>query len=420
MAHGLRGSASASGSAIPAAPARAATVTRTNAPVNGYLSGVTALVPPGELHATVFLGPTHISFVMNGAGEQRLTRLQVDVTELRRDLGHLLARIGTREDTMPLLRSLYTRLAAPLDSAAQAMAAQRLVLRLDGELRYLPFAALHDGNGHLLDRYVIEQRSWVNAATPSLTRSARRQTRPDASTESGPPWVQAFGSSRAAAGLPALPGVKAELCAIVDGSVVDGSGGVPCLPGTARGAMAGEGWLNDAFSAEQLRQAAASSRPGRQNLLHIASHFVLRPGEIGRSWLLLGQGRKLQLDELLSWSWHDQDLVSLSACQTGLGGGAEVDGLAAMLLQQGAGAVVATLWPVDDRTTAELMGMFYRRLHEGADPAVALRDAQLSIRGAYQASGASGRPGDASGPAHLGQRSPMRQWAGFYITRRGP
>ena len=78
-------------------------------------------------------------------------------------------------------------------------------------------------------------------------------------------------------------------------------------------------------------------------MLHVGTHFMLRPGEIGRSWMQLGDGRRLALNELLSWRIVSQELVTLSACQTGVGGGSEVEGLATLLLKRGAGAVVASL-----------------------------------------------------------------------------
>jgi len=80
-------------------------------------------------------------------------------------------------------------------------------------------------------------------------------------------------------------------------------------------------------------------------------------------------------------------LVILSACQTALASGALADvppgddwvGLVQAFLQAGARSVVATLWPVEDRATGELMEKFHERLATGVSPVAALADAQRSL-----------------------------------------
>jgi CHAT domain-containing protein len=77
------------------------------------------------------------------------------------------------------------------------------------------------------------------------------------------------------------------------------------------------------------------------------------------------------------------DLVVLSACETALGRDIRGEGLLGLtqgFLYAGAKGVVASLWPVTDRATAELMRRFYdHMLRDGLRPADALRRAQLSI-----------------------------------------
>ena len=78
------------------------------------------------------------------------------------------------------------------------------------------------------------------------------------------------------------------------------------------------------------------------------------------------------------------ELVVLSACQKALGGEIEGEGLIGLtrgFLYAGAPRVVATLWEIDDRTTAELMKRFYEGvLGRGERPAAALRSAQIAMR----------------------------------------
>jgi CHAT domain-containing protein len=77
-------------------------------------------------------------------------------------------------------------------------------------------------------------------------------------------------------------------------------------------------------------------------------------------------------------------LVVLSGCHTALGKQVRGEGLVGLsrgFLYAGVPRVVASLWQVRDRATAELMARFYRgMLREGSTPAAALRAAQLAVR----------------------------------------
>jgi CHAT domain-containing protein len=77
------------------------------------------------------------------------------------------------------------------------------------------------------------------------------------------------------------------------------------------------------------------------------------------------------------------DLVVLSACRTALGQEVKGEGLIGLtrgFLHAGAPRVVATLWEIDDRTTAEAMKRFYEGMFaRGERPAQALRSAQLAL-----------------------------------------
>jgi CHAT domain-containing protein len=100
--------------------------------------------------------------------------------------------------------------------------------------------------------------------------------------------------------------------------------------------------------------------------------------------LLLGQGT-LSLDKLKELSFSGVDLLTLSACDTAMGGkgadGREVESFAELAQRQGAGAVMATLWPVADASTPLLMSGFYRQREQqgGRSKAEALRQAQLAL-----------------------------------------
>jgi CHAT domain-containing protein len=117
--------------------------------------------------------------------------------------------------------------------------------------------------------------------------------------------------------------------------------------------------------------------------LLFATHGVLYEEAPLLSGIALADGYVLTVQELMGLR-VDADLISLSACKSALGartGGEEIVGLTRGLLAAGARAVVVTLWPVLDLSTAVLMVRFHEYLKEGADPATALAQAQSWLRG---------------------------------------
>jgi CHAT domain-containing protein len=105
------------------------------------------------------------------------------------------------------------------------------------------------------------------------------------------------------------------------------------------------------------------------------------------SFLLLGDGSHLSLAQIKTkLDFNSVELLTLSACETAMGDegtsqhGVEVEGLGAIAQQAGAKAVLATLWPVADASTAALMRALYQAHKvDHLDKADALRQAQLAL-----------------------------------------
>jgi CHAT domain-containing protein len=135
-------------------------------------------------------------------------------------------------------------------------------------------------------------------------------------------------------------------------------------------------------------KAVARGLPGATHL-HLACHGGFNPEEPLDSALYLSGGDRLTLRDLLDGTLDlsSQRLAVLSACQTGITEYNRVPdeaiGLPAGFLQAGVPGVVATLWPVNDRSTAVLVAEFYRLLlAEQQDPATALTSAREHLRDA--------------------------------------
>jgi hypothetical protein len=243
------------------------------------------------------------------------------------------------EGVAPLGKVLYNHLISPV-----------------GSLRYLPFAALHDGT-----RYLAETMATVlfteAAADNRAVMAAPRETN-----------LAGFGVTREWPGFRALHAVADELARIVRDR------------DAASGILPGQVWLDDAFTANSLAAGLASHRA-----IHVASHFVFEPEAASGSYLLLGDGQHLGLTELADekFRFSGVDLMTLSACETAMGeqagDGSEVEGLGALVRRRGANSVVATLWPVEDASTPVLMERFYRSRAQSAMDAQALRTAQMQM-----------------------------------------
>jgi CHAT domain-containing protein len=285
-------------------------------------------------------------------------RVHVGAAELNRRIAALrLALTDSLQDPRPAALALYRLLIEPLAPELDKAQAHTLVLSLTDNLRYVPFAALYDGQHYLVERYAVAQ---VLAGARPNAGAARE------------PWqIAAFGMTQAAPPLAALKGVRDELESIVH--VGAGSKGV--LPGTIS--------LDRDFDRPHLEAALR----GRRRVVHIGSHFVLSStGGEESSYLLLGDSTHLSLDQIAALDFSGVEQLTLSACNTANGGGKdengiEVEGMASVVATQGAASVLASLWPVSDQSTAALMRAFYQGRSAGAGQsrAQALRQAQLQL-----------------------------------------
>lgn len=162
------------------------------------------------------------------------------------------------------------------------------------------------------------------------------------------------------------------------------------------------------LSGERASEAdLKASMFSRFRILHFAAHGITNERNPERAGIVLhpGSGEDgLWQPREIRRAALDADLVTLSACETGVGkleGQEGVATLARIFLLAGAKNVVATLWAVDDRASSTVMAKFYRHLRCYESVASALRSAQLEML------------------REFGQHAPPYYWAGFQITGDG-
>ncbi|MEL6813711.1 MAG: CHAT domain-containing protein [Cyanobacteria bacterium J06598_3] len=280
--------------------------------------------------------------------ETRLLQSELESTlaQLRRHLNpHFF-----EADRLRLSQQVYDWLIRPAEASLGDT--QTLVFVLDGALRNLPMAALYDGQQYLIERYSIALSPGLQLLDPQPLDDIR-----DLNVLTG-------GLSEAQSGFSALPAVDAEVRKIA-----------ATLPATTL--------LNQAFTTEGLSQMLQQAP---FPLVHLATHgqFSSRSEE---TFLVTWDGRinVQDLDAMLRPRRRaiarPLELLVLSACQTATGDQRAALGLAGIAIRSGARSTLATLWQVNDISTATLMGEFYQQLSNtpGMTKAEALRAAQLSL-----------------------------------------
>ena len=164
-------------------------------------------------------------------------------------------------------KQLYDILFAPIALDVKQSGADVLMLSMDGPLRYLPAAVLHDGKKYLAENYAVVL--FTEAA------KARLLSKPSYNLE-----MAGLGVTKSFPGFATLPAVNDELEALVRKNTDDKDG---ILPGIIL--------LDNDFTWETFVDVLDAG----YSALHIASHFVFKPGTEHDSYLLLGDGTSLHL-----------------------------------------------------------------------------------------------------------------------------
>jgi CHAT domain-containing protein len=266
-------------------------------------------------------------------------------------------------DPRELGAELYDLLIRPLEPSLQASGTKQLLWSLDSVLRYVPVWALYDRESK---QFLVEKYPSSIFTPRTVDRLAEPGKAPSTASAFGVTEGATLKTLSGSVSFAALSGTRAEL-------------------ETLRTVFGTKPKLDADFTEQSFKEGFGSE------VVHVATHFRLVPGNEFDSVLLMGKSTGLSLSrfkELPSDCMANVDLLVLSACDTGVGtpnaDGSEFEGLALLAQQKGAGAVMASLWPVNDDATAKLMGDFYtfRKVHPEWTKVEALREAQLRmIRG---------------------------------------
>ncbi|MBK6751177.1 MAG: CHAT domain-containing protein [Acidobacteria bacterium] len=280
-------------------------------------------------------------------------------------------------DPRPIGKELYDILIKPIEKQLADSHATTLVWSLDGTLRYIPFAALSpDGESYLVERF---RNVIMTPKTRERVKGDRSPWRAVGAGVSEEQLIAVPGNPGQKIRIEAIPATRTELMSIIRDETEP----------TGQGIFDGRRFLDSAFTLDNFTASLASKDTnGRStyNVLHVASHFQLSENW-SNSFLLLGGGKTLTLEQLSNMRDLDLsgiELATLSACNTALvtsASGYEVDSLAESIQSKGGKAVLATLWSVNDASTAKLMSSFYgfKKKDPTMTKADALQRAQLEM-----------------------------------------
>jgi CHAT domain-containing protein/tetratricopeptide (TPR) repeat protein len=335
----------------------------------------------------------------------------IDVADQQRGLGIVQ---GPSEDLAPFVAASNALYKTGVEPAASVIADKRILVVADGMLNYIPFEALvknTDGADYASLNYLVKTNEIVYSPSASVIAAIRGSSPTVREGARGPMLVvadpvfsaddpRAKGSTGATASAETRGLGLALESAVND---VDGpnasttaSAGfhLARLSGTRTEADAiaklgvngkPEVWMDLNANEDNLRTRDLTS----YRYVHVATHGLLdaeRPQFTGVVLSLVGNKSNdgfLRTDEIFNLKLG-APLVMLSACETGLGKekrGEGVIGLTRAFMYAGAPTVGVSLWSVADKSTAELMTDFYKRLLTATPqpPASALRDAQLAM-----------------------------------------
>jgi CHAT domain-containing protein/lipopolysaccharide biosynthesis regulator YciM len=253
-------------------------------------------------------------------------------------------------------RKLYDWLIKPSENDLTQAEAKTIIYAPDGQLRYIPLAALYDGNQWLVQKFRINNITALSLTDFSTKPQGKLQVFAGAFTQ-GSYSFQVGGEQFNFQGLKHAGDEVENLAKTV--------------PDTTK-------VLDKQFNRDSVLQMNDYS------VVHLATHAAFLPGQPEESFILFGDGTRATLRDVESWRLPNVELVVLSACETGLGDklgdGKEILGFGYQMQRTSARAAIASLWQVDDGGTQALMDAFYAALQNGnITKAEALRQAQIAL-----------------------------------------
>ncbi|KAB8320810.1 CHAT domain-containing protein [Tolypothrix campylonemoides VB511288] len=278
---------------------------------------------------------------VNTSARNILSTSNPDPQELKENIQRLL----------PIFGQVYEWLIKPFETELNGNKIKSLVFVLNGQLQRVPMAALYDGQQYLIEKYNVALVPSLQLVDSKLLKQKQLKVLAAGVSEQIKVQEEIF---------PALTNVPKELNEIKE-----------AFPSSMK-------LLNQEFTAKTVQNQMKFNFP----VVHLATHGLFSSNP-EKNFIITGDGKSISINELsalLRQAENNLELLVLSACETATGDERAVLGLAGVAVRSGARSTLATLWPVGDASTAEVMSKFYQDLKKPGEKKLdALRMAQLSL-----------------------------------------
>ena len=218
--------------------------------------------------------------------------VKVSKKELNQTISQFRSSLSNIADSKKPAQKLYEWLIKPIENDLKTAQAKTIIYAPDGQLRYIPLAALYDGKQWLIERYRIN-----NITAASLTDL---NTKPEAKMQI---LAAAFTQGRYQFKIGEQP---------FDFSGLRFAGKE--INQLAETVSPTTKFINTDFNRRIIPQMDSYT------IVHWATHAAFVPGTPEQSFVLFGDGTPVTLEDMKKWQFKNLDLIVLSGCETGLGG----------------------------------------------------------------------------------------------------
>ncbi|MDZ8105253.1 MAG: CHAT domain-containing protein [Nostoc sp. DedQUE12a] len=275
------------------------------------------------------------------------TKVEELLVELRKNLVNPTATKTVETQS----QQVYNWLIKPIESKLQKSGVNTLVFVLDGVLRNIPMSALYDGKQYLVEKYAVALSVGLQLLDPKPLVEQRLVALTAGLTQP-PPGFSKFAP---------LLGIKSE------------------FDGITKAGVSTTSLVDGDFKKKNLETEISATS---FNIVHLATHGQFS-SRLEDTFILDfdGQINVKDFDTLFrNQSKSIVELLVLSACQTATGDSRAALGLAGAAVRAGARSTIASLWQIDDKSTAMFVSAFYQELKSGKiTKAEAVHRAQLKL-----------------------------------------
>ncbi|MRX62542.1 CHAT domain-containing protein [Maribacter luteus] len=321
-----------------------------------------ALLDTDELMISFFFGNNDIYAISLDNNSKKITRIPIDSEfETKIKMAYRMFS-NPKSDIVVLGKATHNLYKHLLDPILKSDHHKKLIITTDGLLNYIPFAALNtnpEGLTYLAENHAV---SYVNSAT-MLAELRQRQPKEHTILAFAPSFDGTVNITNTDRGkLLPLPNNKKEVEQILT-------------------SFNGSSYIDEDASLLNFKSQLSSF-----GIVHLATHAIFDDAAPEYSYLAFSQkGNKtenlLYVADLYNLQ-IDADLVTLSACESGLGDLKRGEGfmsLARGFFYSGAASIASTLWKINDASSATLMSGFYKNLSRGDAKDLALQRAQIEF-----------------------------------------